>query len=140
MGLRYTLKETEEIQALAKQGYTNQQIADKLGRTQAAIRNIRHRNKIKTQTRQDINTLRSQRTRLNQEVKTLQAQTVKLETRHRQVTKALQTNEATLNNRLETRLRQLKYQKPELFKISTEDQIAKLTGELATHLIKWLIN
>jgi len=140
LGSQYTLEETEEIQNLVNLGYTNQQIADKLGRTTAAIRNIRHRNKIKTQTKQTITNLRDKRTKLNQEIKTLQSQIVKMETRHRQLTKAMQTNETTLNNKIETRLRQLKYQKPELFHITGEEQIVKLTGELATHIIKWLIS
>ena len=140
MGSQYSPEETAEIQVLVEQGLKNKQIADKLNRTEAAIRNYRHRNKIKTQTKHTISTLRSQRTKLNQKIKTLQSQLIKLETRHRQVTKALQTNETTLNNRLGSKLRQLKYQKRELFKLTGEDQLAKLTEELAGHFIKWLIS
>jgi len=98
LGTRYRPEEIEEIQILAEQGYSNQQIADKLGRTQAAIRNIRHRNKIKTQTQNTIETLTNQKTTLNKTTQKLQTQITYLQSRHRQVKKALQLDEETLQN------------------------------------------
>ena len=140
MGSKYTQEELQEIQVLAEQGYSNQQIADKLGRTPAAIRNTRHRNKIKTQTRQTIQTLKTQQQNLTQTTRQLQTKLASLQSRHRQVKQALRLDEETLNRKLEYALRQLKYQKPELFHITVEEQIGKLTAQLAGHLIKWLIS
>ena len=129
-----------EIQVLAEQRYTNQQIADKLGRTQAAIRNIRHRNKIKTKTRNTLQTLQENEKTLNKKVKRLQTQIRILQTRQQQVTKALQLDKTTLNNRLEKALYTMKNEKPELFKITPEEQLGKLAGELTGTFLKWLIS
>jgi len=140
LGLRYLSEEIEEIQTLAEQGYTNKQIADKLGRTPAAIRNYRHRNKIKTKTQNSIQTLKENEKTLNKNVKRLQSQIKILQTRHREVSNALQLDKTTLNNRLEKALYTMKNQKPELFKITTEQQLGKLAGELTGTFLKWLIS
>ena len=59
--------------------------------------------------------------------------------RRDQVRQTLQIEETKLNRRLETALIRLKDQKPELFKITEQEQINKLTGELATSVIRWLL-
>jgi DNA-binding NarL/FixJ family response regulator len=43
LGRRYTHEEVQQIQALIDEGLTNRQIATRLGRSEAGIRNIRHR-------------------------------------------------------------------------------------------------
>ena len=62
-----------------------------------------------------------------------------LETRRYQVRQGLQIEEIKPNTRLETALIKLRDKKPELFTITIQDQVNKLTGELATSFIKWLI-
>jgi len=140
LGIQYTPKEIEEIQALAEQGLTNQQIADKLGRTPAAIRNIRHRNKIKTQTKNTLQTLRTQKQTLMQSTGQLETQLSLLQSRQRQVKQALQLDEQTLNRRLEQALHQLKDRKPELFYTTVEEQVGKLAGEIAVNFLKWIVS
>jgi hypothetical protein len=41
--------------------------------------------------------------------------------------------------KIETELTQLKDRKPELFQITGEEQLAKLATQLATSIIRWLI-
>ena len=48
VGKRYTKEEISQIQALSQEGYTIREIAEILGMSEAGIRNIRHRKKIKT--------------------------------------------------------------------------------------------
>ena len=55
MGKRYTEEEKRHIQELAQQGYTDESIAQQLGRSTNAIRNIRHRTNIKTRETKTIN-------------------------------------------------------------------------------------
>ena len=62
-----------------------------------------------------------------------------LGTRRDQVKQALAVEETTLNRRLETAIVKLRNRKPELFTITIEDQVAKLTVELASSFIQWLI-
>lgn len=57
LGRRYTPEEIHEIQALINEGLTNKQIATRLNRSEAGIRNIRHRTKLKTQTTKTLQTL-----------------------------------------------------------------------------------
>ena len=118
MGRRYTKEEIKQIKALAEEGLTNQDIAERIGRAEAGIRNLRHRLKLKTTTketvrslRQDIRQLRKTKADLAQEVK-------ELNRRHRNITIALQQNEQTLHQRLWTSLTRMKYEKPELFHIT----------------------
>ena len=42
-------------------------------------------------------------------------------------------------NQVEKELRRLKSTKPELFKITEEEQMGKLTVQIATSFIRWLI-
>jgi hypothetical protein len=46
--------------------------------------------------------------------------------------------EQTLNLKLRQALQRLKYQKPELFHISGEEQLGKLIGELTESFLKWI--
>ena len=57
MGQRYTPEEIHEIQALIDEGLTNRDIATRLNRSEAGVRNIRHRTKLRTDTTQNLQTL-----------------------------------------------------------------------------------
>ena len=50
MGRRFTGPEREQIQKLVSEGLTSREIAERLGRTEAAVRNIRYREGLKTET------------------------------------------------------------------------------------------
>ena len=140
MGKRYTKQEIGQIQALTEQGLTIKQIAEALGRPKAGIRNIRHRTKLKAETRESIESLKHERRTLNDKVQELRWELSTLQTRKEQVSKALNIEEQALYQKLYNALNQMKDQKPELFHISVEEQIAKITVQLAGSFLKWLIS
>ena len=62
-----------------------------------------------------------------------------LEKRRNQTQQALEAEGFQLNKKLETELTRLKDRKPELFTITAEDQIQKLTAQIEVSFVKWLI-
>jgi len=127
VGKRYTKDEFGLIQALNIEGFTDREIAVKLGRTEDSIRNMRFRYKLKTKTKTSLETLRNEKINLQTEVVKLKRDVTSIQLRKQVITKALQTDETTLNNRIKTTLREMKYRKPELFHITGEEQPSKKT-------------
>lgn len=140
MGKRYTAEEIKQIKALAEEGVANRDIAERIGRTEAGIRNLRHRIKLKTTTRETIHSLRQDIQHLKQEKTGLLLDVTSIQRRHQNISKALQTDQATLQYRLTTTLSKIKDEKPELFNITLEEQIGKLAGEMATTFLRWIIS
>ena len=140
MGLRYTQEEIHEIQALIDEGLTNKQIATRLNRSEAGIRNIRHRTKLKTDTTKTIQTLLQQEKELNTQLSRLKREVEALTTRREKIQLVLRVQEQILNKRLQTALARLKDIKPELFHITAEEQLGKLAGELTGIFLKWIIS
>lgn len=145
MGKRYTKEEIGRIQALASEEMTSTEIATRLGRTEHAIRNLRHRLNIKTETSDTIQSLLSQKDQLEEELtklkrthRELTAEISYLQTRRDATHRALRTDEATLTKRISTALKELKTQKPELFHITGQEQLANLTGAMIGSFIRWL--
>ena len=139
MGKRYTEQEKHRIQELVDQGHTDESIAHRLGRSTNAVRNYRHRTNIRSKetiTLQQIKQEIQELTRQNQETN---IQFRQLEAKRDQVKQALQIEEKIFHNKLETALIKLRDMKPELFTITIQDQINKLTLELASSFIQWLI-
>ena len=139
MGKRYTEEEKRSIQELAKQGYTDEAIAQQLGRSTNAIRNIRHRHNIKSKEIKSINELRENKQTLQKQTKQLEKELKQLTKRRAQIYQALQVEETQFNKKIEKELTKLKDRKPELFTITFEEQMAKLTSQLAVSFVKWLI-
>ena len=104
-----------------------------------SARNIRHRTNIKTRETKNIQDLNRQNQKLNKQAQETEKRLRQLEARRDQVRNALQIEEITLNKRLESELIRLKDQKPELFTITKQDHVNKLTGVLATSVIRWLL-
>jgi len=63
-----------------------------------------------------------------------------LETRRQTVKQALNIEEQTLDTKLQRALYKMKNEKPELFNITLEDQIAKMTAELAMTFLKLIVS
>jgi septal ring factor EnvC (AmiA/AmiB activator) len=139
VGKQYTDKEICLIQDYAVKGLTDREIADKLNRTPDAIRNIRHRHNLEQNTKKTLATLKQETKTIQKRKSTLEQQIARLQTRRDQVTKALQVDEQTLEQRIHNSLTRLKHQQPELFYITGQEQLGKLTAQLATYLIRWLI-
>ena len=132
MGKRYTEQEKQRIQELAEQGHSDESIAQQLGRSTNAIRNYRHRTNIKVKESTSIQQLKQQTHELDQK-------RIKLENRIRPLRKTRQIEEEQFKQRLENELIRLKDTKPELFQITAQEQLSKLTVELGTSIIRWLI-
>jgi IS30 family transposase len=69
-GRRHTKQELQQIQALVDQGLTSREIAEQLGRSEAAIRNLRHREGMLRQAQDETKSLFQQRDQLRDEVNT----------------------------------------------------------------------
>jgi len=140
VGKKYTKEEISRIQTLNIEGFTDREIAVKLGRTEDSIRNMRFRYNVKSEIKSSFEALRDERDSLQTEVVKLKRDVTSLQLRKQEITKALQTDETTLSNRIKATLREMKYRKPELFRITGEEQLTRLTGELASQILKWLIS
>ena len=138
MGKRYTGQEKQRIQELSQQGHTDESIAQQLGRTTNAIRNYRHRTNIKTKETTFIQLLRQEKQKLTQKNRELEKQMKQLEARRDQVGQALRIEETQLTKKIKTELIQLKNKRPELFKITDQEQLAKLTTQLGISIIRWV--
>jgi len=139
LGRRYTGEEKRRIQELANQGCTDEAIAEQLGRSVNAIRNLRHRNNIKTRETKTIQQLKQTKQKLTNHKQELEQRLRQLEKRREQIQQALQTEELVFIQKLEASLIKLKDRKPELFIITAQEQISKLTAELAASFIRWLL-
>ena len=139
----YSLEEIKQIQNLVSQGFSNREIAQRLGRAEAGIRNIRHRLKLKTNTRNQLQSLLQEKTELEKKVQELRRsraqETLQLDswqTKRREARAYLGLDLLTLQQKLQTTLIRLKNEKPELFYITGTEQIAKLT----TNILQWLLS
>ena len=141
MGNRYSKEESSQIESLVAEGLTNREIASKLGRSEAAVRNLRYRTKLQKKTRDDIGSLSRLKEKLESEIgelnqtKTSLSNDVRSLEERKEHLENLLTQEST-EKKMEDKLMELKLEKPELFYISGEEQIAKLAG----YFVKWLIS
>lgn len=115
-------------------------IAAQINRTEHGIRNQRHRMKLETDTRASLQSLLKEKKTLNKQASNLRREVETMKSRHIIISKILDTQEEVLNQRLTTALTRLKDRRPELFTISPQEQIGKLTGVLITAFIKWLVS
>ena len=127
-----------QIQVLTNEGLTDGQIATRLNRSENAIRNLRHRTKLKAETRDSIESLKRERRTLNKKIRELKWELTSLQTRKQDISKALHLKEQALYRKLYDALRKMKEYKPELFHTSVEEQIAKITVQLVGFLDQWV--
>ena len=143
MPKRYSQEEIKQIQNLVAQRFSNRDIAKRLGRAEAGIRNMRHRLKLKTNTQHQLQSLLQEKTKLEEEMQELRRsqaeetmQLSSLQNKRKETRAYLELDRLTLQQKLETALIELKNKKPELFYITGTEQIEKL----ATHFIQWLLS
>lgn len=139
MGKRYTEQEKHRIQELATQGHTDESIAQQLGRSTNAIRNIRHRNNLKPSQKQTISQIMQEKQTLTQQIQELQYKVRQINSVKVKLSQTKLIDERTFYKRIETALIRLKNQKPELFKITEQEQINQITAQLASSFLRWLI-
>ena len=134
MGGRRTKKEElTQIEAMTKEGLTCREIAQKLGRSTAAIRNLRYKKHLVVRAEDETKALFQQRDELSNVVKSLQGEKrvlsfeidyLKGEKERLEV--AIRTDKGLLQETLAQGLINLKRQRPDLFTLSGPEQIAML--------------
>jgi hypothetical protein len=137
LGRRLTSEERGQIKSLVSEGLKNREIAERLDRSEAAVRNIRYRENLKTETANQLPELTRQRRQLQSEVAQLTqrrnillAENRGIQTRSDQTSKTLQLDEETLKTRIQSTLTELKWRQPQLFFITGQEQLNRLTTEL----------
>jgi hypothetical protein len=140
VGKPYTKEEISRINALHAEGMTSREIASQLGRPEAGVRNIRYRMNLKRETKESLQSLTKEKKALAKKVSDLRIENASLQAQKQDISKALEIKQQALERKLESTLRKLKHEKPELFEISEREQIIKLTGQLAGSFLKWLIS
>jgi len=141
MGKRYS-KELGLIDSLVKEGLTDREIAQKLNRTENGIRNIRYRKKLVKRTLFEIGTLQTQEAELRKDVETLTVQkqdlsksVESLKKDKEKVETWLKIDKFTLESTLKQVLTALKQQRPDLFMLSGQEQMALLIGLFLKRMI-----
>ena len=137
MGKRYSKEELESMQSLAKEGLTDGEIAQKLNRSEDAVRNIRYRKKLVKTTQFEIGMLRSHADELRRSVEALKVEqqelfkSVKsLKEEKEKLETFVKLDKSQLQISLVQALTALKQQRPDLFVFSGQEQIALFLKEL----------
>jgi IS30 family transposase len=142
MGYRYTRDEISQVERLVSQGLTSREIAKRLSRSEAGIRNIRYRKKLIAETVEDIKSLQKEKKRLEDQIEgldqtiALRSEYIKsLEDKKEHHEKILLSKEESMRKMIEDKLMALKLEKPELFYITEAEQIVKLGATI----VSWLL-
>jgi IS30 family transposase len=132
-GRRTTRDELTQLEALTKESLTCREIAQKLGRSPAAIRNLRYKKHLVARVEDETKALFQQRDELNNVVKNLQGQKRVLcyeldylKTEKERLEATIRTDKGLLQETLTQGLMNLKQQRPDLFTLSGPEQIAML--------------
>jgi IS30 family transposase len=138
---RYGRDELKLIQDLIEQGLSNKEIASRLGRSEAGIRNLRYRRGLIRKAEGEVKVLFKRRDELRSEVEALNkwrealAQDLdKLKLERDKLELIINVDRKLLHNTLAQALTNLKMQRPELFTLSGQEQIAMLVTMLLKSL------
>jgi|SRR5271157_1244077 len=132
-GRRTTKAELTQLEALTKEGFTARDIARKLDRSPAAIRNLRYKKQLVIRAQDETKALFHQRDELINVVKFLQGQKTSLASDVEYLRKekasleaAIAIDKTCLEQTLAQALMNLKFQRPDLFILSGPEQIGML--------------
>ena len=132
-GKRTTKEELAQLEALTKESLTCREIAQKLGRSLAATRNLRYKKHLVARAEDEVKALFHQRDDLANVVKNLQGQKTLLSyeldylrTEKERLDAGIAAARNCLQETLAQRLMSLKQQRPDLFTLSGPEQIAML--------------
>ncbi len=141
-GRRYKKDETIQIEALIEEGLTSREIAQKLGRSEAGIRNIRYRKGLIKKAESETKVLYQQRDNLRNAVKGLEEQrrtlyndVESLKAEKEKLELIIGIDKLRLQQTLAQALTNLKMQRPDLFILSGQEQMAMLLGELLKRIL-----
>ncbi len=142
MGNRYSKEELGSIEPLILEGLTNREIASRLGRSEAGLRNVRYRHKLKRKTEDSIRHLHLQKEKVESEIDELKQTKTHLidelrplEEKKNGYENLLTADMESIKDFIEDNLIELKIEKPELFSITGEEQIAIFVGSILKRLI-----
>jgi IS30 family transposase len=132
-GRRTSKEELMQLEAMTEEGLTIREIAERLGRSEAGIRNLRYRNRLVRKAEDETKVLFQQRDELKNIVDTLQGQKTSLVDEVDGLRKEKEKLEANINvdktqlyGVLAQALMNLKLQRPDLFILTGQDQIISL--------------
>ncbi len=94
---------------------------------------------MKTDRKESLKQLNRDNISLKEKVNRLRWELQSIQSRKKEISKALQTDEAILETRLQSSLKKLKDTRPDLFQITIEEQLGKLAVELTGSFIRYLI-
>jgi len=132
-GRRSTKEELMQLEAMTEEGLPIKQIAERLDRSEAGIRNLRYRKGLVKKAENETKVLFQQRNELKSIVDTLQGQKTLLADEVAGLNQEKEKLEATINvdkiqlyGVLAQALVNLKQQRPDLFILTGQDQMASL--------------
>ena len=142
MGNRYSKEEMDQIQSLVAEGLTSREIASKLGRHEAGIRNIRYRLNLTRRVEDNITSLNKQQkdlqskiTELEKTIEHITNEIEVLEEKKERYESLLNSDKESIKKMMEDNFIELKIENPELFSITGEEQIAIFVGSILKRLI-----
>lgn len=132
-GKRISEEELQKLEVLMKEGLTNREISEKLGRSEAGIRNLRYRNSLVSKAEDESKVLFQRRNELKRIVVYLNGQKTslikdvdRLKKEKEKFEDLINVNKSELYQVLVQALVNLKQQRPDLFYITGQDQIVSL--------------
>ena len=132
-GRRTSKEELQQVEDLVEERLTNREIAEKLDRTEAGIRNLRYRKNLVTKAEDESKDLFQQRDELKRIVGSLHWQKTLVSTEVNRLKNEKEKLEALINadktliqGILSQALMNLKQQRPDLFILTGQDQMVSL--------------
>jgi len=149
-GQHYSNDEVQMMVSLKKQGLSYREIAKRIGRSQAGVRNQFFRKGILEKTRSEIQTLHEKKTTLEEDVDTLQFRLVQLGRQHGELSKSISDLEKrreaaqklinldrnSLEQILLNGLITLKQKRPNLFILNQQEHYALITGMILNKILR----
>jgi len=132
-GRRTTKEELTQLEALTEEGLTCREIAQRLDRSEAAIRNLRYKKGLVKKAEDETGVLFQQRNELSSIVRSLQGQKTMLAyevdgliKEKEKLETFITVDKLLLQQTLSQALSNLKQQRPDLFALTQQDQMASL--------------
>ena len=149
-GQHYSNDEVQMLMSLKKQGLPYREIARRMGRSQAGVRNQFFRKGMIQRTRSEVQTLHEKKTTLEEDVDTLQFRLTQLERQHGELSKSISNldkrreaiqqlislDRNSLEQTLLSGLITLKQKRPSLFALSQQEELAFITGTILNKLLR----
>jgi hypothetical protein len=138
-GRRTSRQELVQLEALTKEGLTTREVAGKLGRSPAAIRNLRYKKHLVTRTEDEVKVLRRETYDLINAKKALDSEIGKLEERKKSLGHDITDLEfkkqaaemvrrvvysLTFESDFRQKFMDLKHNNPDLFPLLSDDELA----------------